>query len=343
MRHRRLALLLTLCTAILLVAACGKHRASDVAGLRGLVGGAGDALKKPTAVQVCHVGEDGKKSVLVIPEKALASHLAHGDVQLVDADGDGYVAAANDCVPGGDCDDNDPNVHPGATELCNGRDDDCDGLGEELPVVMGTQSCDIVRDPARLRESAMGNLVADALRAKYPGVEAALINSGSLRQDLRFNQISQGEAPGEITCGELFAVLPFGNVNVILTLTGDQLRQALESGLSPACNPSVGTGRFPQVAGLKITYLCNGTSVMVTGMWKTPQGIGGPQIPIGPTDTIRLVTNDFMYGGGDGYTILQQGTNVVQPGDLLLTALVEYVQAHSPICHATEGRITQPQ
>ena len=51
--------------------------------------------------------------------------------------------------------------------------------------VIGTQANDILRDPTRLRESEMGNLVADAMRAKYPGrVDAAFTNSGGLRADL---------------------------------------------------------------------------------------------------------------------------------------------------------------
>lgn len=41
-----------------------------------------------------------------------------------DADGDTYIDAA--CF-GTDCDDTRPEVHPGAPELCNSRDDDCDG------------------------------------------------------------------------------------------------------------------------------------------------------------------------------------------------------------------------
>ena len=50
--------------------------------------------------------------------------------------------------------------------------------------VIGTQAGDILRDPTRLSESAMGNLIADAMRLKYPGVDAALTNSGGLRADL---------------------------------------------------------------------------------------------------------------------------------------------------------------
>ena len=49
--------------------------------------------------------------------------------------------------------------------------------------VIGTQANDILRDLTRLNESEMGNLVADAMRSKYPGVDAAYTNSGGLRQD----------------------------------------------------------------------------------------------------------------------------------------------------------------
>ena len=83
--------------------------------------------------------------------------------------------------------------------------------------VIGTQSVDILRAPTRLFESAMGNMVADAMRGKYPGVDAALTNSGGLRQDLLLAPPSAGEQPGEITWGEVFAVLPFGNRTVIET------------------------------------------------------------------------------------------------------------------------------
>ena len=57
--------------------------------------------------------------------------------------------------------------------------------------VIGTRSIDIRRDLARLTESAMGNLVADAMRAKYPEAEAAITNSGGLRADMP----SHGAAP----------------------------------------------------------------------------------------------------------------------------------------------------
>ena len=79
----------------------------------------------------------------------------------------------------------------------------------------GTQTADILRDPTRLHESEMGNMVADAMRAKYPGVEAAFTNSGGLASGLSYRTPpTAGEAPCEITWGEMFAVLPFGNRTV---------------------------------------------------------------------------------------------------------------------------------
>jgi 2',3'-cyclic-nucleotide 2'-phosphodiesterase (5'-nucleotidase family) len=208
--------------------------------------------------------------------------------------------------------------------------------------VIGTQAADIKRAPSRLFESAMGNMVTDAMRLKYPSVEAALTNSGGLRQDLNCSPPSANEQPCEITWGEMFGVLPFGNRTTILTLTGTQLEQAMLNGFSPFCDSLVNTGRFPQVSGLRLRFTCNGKTPVVTGMWKTPQGINGPQTPIGPTDTIRIVTNDFMYGGGDGYTVLAGGTDVQQPGDDLLQVAVDYVTKNSPVNPVVEGRITGP-
>ena len=208
--------------------------------------------------------------------------------------------------------------------------------------VIGSQQFDILRDPTRLKESAMGNLVADAMRSKYPGVEAAITNSGGLRQDLRMTPPSAGEQPGEITWGEMFSVLPFGNRTVIETLTGAQLTQALLNGFSPVCDPLVATGRFPQVSGLKLQFHCVGTTPVVDGIWKAPDGPGGTLTPVGPTDTVRFVTNDFMFTGGDGYTAFAGGTDVQQPGDDLLQVAIDYITARSPVGPVVEGRVVGP-
>ena len=87
----------------------------------------------------------------------------------------------------------------------------------------------------------MGNMVADAMRLKYPGVEAAYTNSGGLRSDLNCAPPAAGEQPCEITWGEMFAVLPFGNRTVIETLTGAQLEagvpQRFHAVLQPWLSP----------------------------------------------------------------------------------------------------------
>ncbi|HEX5014854.1 MAG TPA: 5'-nucleotidase C-terminal domain-containing protein [Candidatus Limnocylindrales bacterium] len=210
--------------------------------------------------------------------------------------------------------------------------------------VIGTQLNDITRAPDRLHESEMGNMVADSMRLKYPGVDAALTNSGGLRQNLVFTPPSAGEQPGEITWGEVFAVLPFGNRSTILTLTGTQLRAAFVNGFTPFCFPAFpgGTGRFPQISGMKVQFHCDGQNPVIDTIWKTPSGVGGPATVLGDADTIRIVTNDFMYGGGDGYAALAGGTNVSQPGDDLLQVTIDYITANSPVDPAVEGRIIEP-
>ena len=207
--------------------------------------------------------------------------------------------------------------------------------------VIGTQSIDILRDPTRLSESAMGNMVTDAMLLKYPGIDAAYTNSGGLRNDLLMSPPTAGEQVGEITWGEMFSVLPFGNRTVIFTLTYDKLLEAFTNGFSPVCNPAIATGRFPQVAGLKADFHCVGTTAVVDHIYKGFAASPASLVLLGPGDSVRLVTNDFMYTGGDGYTAFAAGTNVLQPGDDLLQVAIDYVAAHSPVSPVEEGRLIQ--
>ncbi|HEU4842157.1 MAG TPA: 5'-nucleotidase C-terminal domain-containing protein, partial [Ilumatobacteraceae bacterium] len=213
-------------------------------------------------------------------------------------------------------------------------------------VVIGSQTVDILRDnPARLRESDMGNLVADAMRQAYTddGVQAAITNSGGLREDFIASRAVGGEAPGQITWGEAFAVLPFGNSTTIETLTYEQLVAALQNGFRPPCGDvSGGTGRTPQYSGLWVEFSCNGNVPVINNVWLAPPGPRPTTAPLGPGSTVRIVTNDFMFGGGDGYTALSGGTNVLQTGDLLLDVLIDHIKANSPISAVIDGRRIGP-
>ena len=141
--------------------------------------------------------------------------------------------------------------------------------------VIGTQQFDIRRAPTRLHESAMGNMVADSMRAKYPGVDAAYTNSGGLRAGPLHHPAERGGAARRDHWGEMFAVLPFGNRSVIETLTGELLRQGFVNGFTPFCSPAspAAPGASRRSPGLKVQFHCDGSrSPVIDGIWKTPNG-----------------------------------------------------------------------
>ena len=91
-------------------------------------------------------------------------------------------------------------------------------------------------------ECEMGNTVTDAMLARVAdqGVTIAITNGGGLRASLQ---------EGPTTMGDVLSVLPFQNTLATLKLTGAEIVEALEAGVSAV---EEGAGRFPQVSGLRL-------------------------------------------------------------------------------------------
>ncbi|HMO60099.1 MAG TPA: bifunctional metallophosphatase/5'-nucleotidase, partial [Roseiflexaceae bacterium] len=100
------------------------------------------------------------------------------------------------------------------------------------------------RANVRTKETNLGNLVADAMleRARADGAQIAITNGGGIRTSINI---------GPVTVGEVLAVLPFGNTLSRVDLTGAQVKEALENGVSQVEQVA---GRFPQVGGIRFTW-----------------------------------------------------------------------------------------
>ncbi len=209
--------------------------------------------------------------------------------------------------------------------------------------VVGSISADIVagRDGGdnAAGESTMGDVIADAmLEATTPtdfgGAVIAFMNTGGVRASLRVSQISGGEASGEVTYGELFAVQPFGNTLVVKTLTGDQIRRVLEQQWD---NPAAGQRRIMQVSN-GFTYSYNQTNPAGSRVIAGSIALGGTAID--PLASYRVVMNNFMADGGDGYSVFKEGTNQLG-GDVDVDAFARYFENHSPVAPGPQNRITR--
>ena len=96
----------------------------------------------------------------------------------------------------------------------------------------------------RQEETTMGNFVADIL-ATVTKADFVLINSGTFRS----NSVHES---GDFLLRDLFTILPINDTLVTIEVTGEQLLQAFENGVSKYPNLE---GRFPQVSRRHITYV----------------------------------------------------------------------------------------
>ena len=186
------------------------------------------------------------------------------------------------------------------------------------------------RADVRSKETNLGNLISDAMleKTRPAGVQIALMNGGSIRTSID---------AGPITLGEVLEVQPFGNTIVLVTLTGAQLKEALENGVSQV---ETVAGRFPQVAGMRYSFNKGAPVGSRVVSVQVADGKGG-YTNIDPNGSYRVVTNSFLITGGDGYSVLTQGTGKYDSGFIDSDVTAEYIGAHSPISPSVEGRITE--
>jgi 5'-nucleotidase len=176
----------------------------------------------------------------------------------------------------------------------------------------------------RTGECAIGNLIAEAMLAATPAADLALQNGGGIRAGL---------SAGPITYGDVLTVLPFGNTLATAVVRGGHLLAALENGLSQP-----GAGRFPQVAGLRrVVDLSAPPGRRIVSAAVTRGERAGP---LDPERAYRIVTNNFIRQGGDGYTTLRDhALEAYDSGPLLEEVVAAHLAAQAPVTPRLDGRI----
>jgi 5'-nucleotidase len=199
--------------------------------------------------------------------------------------------------------------------------------------VIGTITADILRAGNAAGESALGDVIADTqlsatASAATGDAVMAFMNPGGIRTDLIY-AASGTEADGEVTYGEAFAVQPFGNSLVTMTLTGDQIHTLLEQQWGAVTNV------LQVSSGFTYTWSASGA----LGDRVDPGSIMLNGVVLDPATGYRVTVNSFLADGGDGFAVLRDGTNRLG-GEVDLDALVTYFGTNSPIAPGPQDRIT---
>ena len=144
--------------------------------------------------------------------------------------------------------------------------------------------------------SPLGSFLCDRLLELHPEREICILNSGGIRAPI---------PAGDLTYGQLYDVMPFGNYAANITLKGAALLELLRLG-------TAGAHGVLQVSGLTVTYdpdkVGCGTAdrdgdgnVGPSDRDRLVSALGPEGAPIDPDRTYRLLTNSFLASGGDGW------------------------------------------
>lgn len=202
-----------------------------------------------------------------------------------------------------------------------------DRLADDLDIPIGVTETplDSRRGGVRRGEAAIGNLIADAMRAAV-GADVALTNGGGIRAHRAY------AAGTTLTRRDILSELPFGDRTVLLEIDGATLRAALEHGFAQADRPA---GRFPQVSGLSVVF----DPAAPPGRRIATLAVG--DAPVEDGRFYRLATNAFLARGGDGYAAFADPPRIIDEdaGGLIVAQVIAAIEAAGRIAPRVEGRI----
>lgn len=207
--------------------------------------------------------------------------------------------------------------------------------------VVGHITADLTLTNDDSLEQAMGNVIADAQHAAtapagFGGAVAAFMNAGGVRSPgLVYASSPIGEGDGVVTYGEIFTAQPFGNSLVTMTLTGAQIDRFLEEQFCGVNSPNATPAGFFKVAlpsaGFHYTWDASEAGKVDCDAQNAvdPALITINGVALDVAASYRITVNSFMADGGDGFSVLRQGTNRLG-GAVDTDALEAWFQAHEP-------------
>ncbi|MEU7003571.1 bifunctional metallophosphatase/5'-nucleotidase [Nonomuraea sp. NPDC046570] len=201
---------------------------------------------------------------------------------------------------------------------------------------IGRITADITNSATPSGESALGNLIADGqLEGTRTGGNAqlALMNPGGVRTSLSYAGSAAGEGDGVVTYGEAFSVQPFNNLMQVVTLTGAQLKTALEQQFTGGPNGQPFTKILQPSANFAYTY----SKSAPWGSRVSNMTLDGAAVT--DTQSIRVAINNFLVGGGDAFAVFKEGTDVWS-GPLDIDAFAAQLGRNNPIAPPATNRIT---
>jgi 5'-nucleotidase len=185
----------------------------------------------------------------------------------------------------------------------------------------GAVTATLSRVPNAAGESPLGDIIADAQLAATSteakgGAVIAFTNPGGVRAEIARRE------DGAVTYGDLFASQPFRNQLVTLTLTGKQIKDMLEQQWLDPKRP-----RILQVSN-GFSYAWDAAKPFGERVINEKMTLNGRTIEAG--SGYRVTLNDYLAVGGDGFTVVKQGTGL-QYGGYDADALFAFFRAHGPV------------